>query len=277
MRLIWMCVSLLLLQSLLVGNLIYAQPTVQILLDPDIRTLSVGLEPQEIWVQAQLDGEGWHFTWKFQGFGEFQHVGTGGIYSAPEQIEEASATAIITVTATDDTGNTATDTVVLTLIPSAPSPTPLPESTVPPTPTIPPTPVPLPTRTPPPTPTPEPTPTLMISPTATPELEKIEQHLQNADAYLARKSLTTPKNANAFDEYKAVLERDPANSDAREGMYAILDRYELWAEEEYKKGNYRRTQSLYERYLFVADYMLNTLGDEEIRQKIQVVKNRLSR
>jgi hypothetical protein len=139
------------------------------------------------------------------------------------------------------------------------------------------TPLPTPTPTLTPTPTPEPIPILPASPTATPRLEMIQQLLQNADAYLARKSLTTPKNANAFDEYKAVLEIDPANSDARKGMYAILDRYELWAEDEYQKGNYRRTTSLYERYLFVADYMLSTIEEEDIRQKIQTVKTRLSR
>jgi hypothetical protein len=89
--------------------------------------------------------------------------------------------------------------------------------------------------------------------------------------------LTTPKNANAFDEYKAVLKLEPANSDARKGMYAILDTYELWAEDEYKKGNHQRTKLLYERYLFVADYMLSTIEEGDIRQKVQTVKKRLNR
>lgn len=279
MRLMWMLLSFVLVQSLSVGNLISAQPAVQLLLDPDTRTLSVGLEPKEIWIQAQLNGEDWQLTWEFQGPGDFQHVGTGGIYTAPEKIEDASVTATISVTVTDDAGKIATDTVIFTLVPSAFPPIPIPEPTSPPTPKPTPTPTPLPTPNPTSTPTPmsEPTPTPLVQPTVTPIREKIQQHLQNAKTYLERKSLTTPKNANAFDEYKAVLDIDPANSDARKGMYAILDRYELWAEDEYKKGNYRRTQSLYERYLFVADYMLDTLGEEEIRQKIQVVKNRLNR
>lgn len=271
----------LLVQSLPVGNLIYAQPTVKLLLDPDTRTLSLGLEPKEVWIQAQLNGEDWQLTWEFQGPGEFQHVGTGGIYTAPEKIEDTSAIATIIVTATDDAGKTATDTVIFTLVPSPSLSTPLPEPTSPPIPTEMPTPTPLPTSTPTvtpaPTSTPEPTPTLSVAPTATPILEKIQQHLQNAETYLDKKWLMTPQAANAFDEYKAVLELDPANRDARQGLYVILDKYELWAEDEYKKGNYQRTKSLYQRYLLVADYMLNTLKEEEVRQKIQIVRTRLQR
>lgn len=54
--------------------------------------------------------------------------------------------------------------------------------------------------------------------------KEIEALLASADADLKAQRLSSPKGANALDRYRAVLERDPANATARDGLTRIVAR-----------------------------------------------------
>ncbi len=107
-------------------------------------------------------------------------------------------------------------------------------------------------------------------------LPKKQQHLRNAERYFANSWYTTsPTGQTAFDEYKAVLKLDPDNQAAREGLHRILSRYKQRGDEEYAKGQYDRAMIFYERYVIVAEYLLDTLNDQHVRPELQYVEERI--
>jgi len=148
-------------------------------------------------------------------------------------------------TITDDTGKTAQDSVEFTLL--------TPVSPMPATPAI----------------TPSPTMTSIST------LSQIEQKLKKADEYFERRRYTTPKNENAFEIYEDILRESPTNSHAREKLRQMAEIYKTWGDNAYQQGNYTKAKSYYQRYLLVAGYMLHTLGDEKVKQKIQEVEKRI--
>ena len=165
----------------------------------------------------------------------------------------------------------------------SPPPTPTPEPTV--TPTATPSPSPQPTATPTATPSPSPQPANTPNSasrsapenesTPVPSLSDLEQHLRAAKNYFEKKAYSTPKGKNAFDEYQVVLKLDPTNRAARRGMYDILRKYKFWGDDEYKKGRLENARKAYSRYLMVAEYLLETFGDQTLEQDVERVKERL--
>jgi tetratricopeptide (TPR) repeat protein len=61
--------------------------------------------------------------------------------------------------------------------------------------------------------------------------------LQKADQYLRAWNLTSPAGRNAYDAYRRVLELDPDNAEAHEGLKKIGGRYADLADKALKRGN----------------------------------------
>lgn len=139
------------------------------------------------------------------------------------------------------------------------------------TPTISPTPSPSPTPAPTPTWTPEPT----ATPTSTPTPSQIPELLEKADQYFEQQWFLTPPESNAFAVYKEILKIEPTNLHAREKLALIMEQYKIWGDHNYSEANYNKAKEYYDRYLSVADYVLNTLHDQNIQSEYQEIQNRL--
>ncbi len=122
------------LNILLTPDNMLAQPTVNFLISPNIRTIRIG-EIQEVILTARAEGQGLQFEWNIDGPGSFEgDLKTPAIfYIPPGKIEGESAKATITIIVTDDKGRKATNSVTFTLLaPTAtliqalPTPTPTP-------------------------------------------------------------------------------------------------------------------------------------------------------
>lgn len=108
---------------------VYAQPDIELSIDPDIREILIE-QPEEIALIAEAGQEA-HYRWSLDGPGELQGelTGPGVIYIPPEELGDVVAEATVSVTVTDDTGQTNTKSVTFTLIgpvPSTPTSTPSP-------------------------------------------------------------------------------------------------------------------------------------------------------
>lgn len=66
---------------------------------------------------------------------------------------------------------------------------------------------------------------------------QVANWLQEAQDNLAAWNLTEPEGRNAYFFYKEVLNRDPDNRDARQGIADIADRYAQLAEREMQRSN----------------------------------------
>jgi hypothetical protein len=153
-------------------NSISAQPTVQLLLEPDIRTIVLGGNVAEIAIIARTDTPNVQFAWNLSGPGVLTGdlTGPGVLYLPPNNHAEIQTHAMITVTVADEERREHKENVVFTLIKPEPTPTPqaLPSPTAQFTPIL----TPVPTDTPVPTRTPN-------CPALPKELEKLQQLLHN--------------------------------------------------------------------------------------------------
>lgn len=103
----------------------------------------------------------------------------------------------------------------------------------------------------------------------------IIQLLKKADDYFERRWYTTPKDKNAFDMYKTVLSLDPDNRHAQQKIYEMTRIYKTWGDNAYNRTDYKKAKANYQKYLTVAQYITNTLGDRDIEPEIQEVRKRL--
>lgn len=106
----------------------FAQPVVEVHIEPDLRTLYLDTGIQEILLEARVSNPDVHFTWKLEGPGELlgDLDSPGNIYSLPERIQGDSAQVIITLTVTDQQGYEVTRNLVFQILPLPPSPSPPP-------------------------------------------------------------------------------------------------------------------------------------------------------
>lgn len=114
---------------LLLARIGYAQPDIELSIDPDIREIFIE-QPEEITLIAEAGQEAL-YRWSLDGPGELQGelTGPGVIYIPPEELGDVVAEATVSVTATNDAGQTNTKSVIFTLIgpvPSTPTSTPEP-------------------------------------------------------------------------------------------------------------------------------------------------------
>jgi hypothetical protein len=75
--------------------------------------------------------------------------------------------------------------------------------------------------------------------------------LEIADQQFNDKRLTTPESNNAFSTYQLILEIDPENQQAAEGLVRIVDRYKEWINTDIENKNYTRARIFLRRALRV--------------------------
>lgn len=180
----------------------------KIILNPRRTEFRVGSEPVSLTILTMGKCH-----WEMQGVGDLKNTDNcKAQYILPDKITGKSVKTLITVTTTDDNGNSATDSVTLTIIASnpvtlkfipTPAPTPVSISTATPTPTrvI----TPYPKFTPTPTPTPD------------PQIEEADRYFQKGQ-YL-----------DAEELYRQVFERDKTNKHAQRQLLEIARIYKTWA------------------------------------------------
>jgi serine/threonine protein kinase len=66
---------------------------------------------------------------------------------------------------------------------------------------------------------------------------RIAQGLTKAAGYLRTLNLTTPAGRNAYEAYRAVLELDPDNAEARRGIHKVGERYADLADKAIQRGH----------------------------------------
>jgi tetratricopeptide (TPR) repeat protein len=228
---------------LLVLENAYAKPPdVKLITSPlNIHTIDIGTERDTITIIARVDREGVQFIWDIDGPGKIEEDSPPRkiFYTPPDQINTTSAEVTIIVTATDDRGETASNSITFMLRTSTPVPTPT------------------------------------LSPSPTPLLEEIAQLLEAADEYFRDTIYTKPKDKNAFRLYKEVLRIDPANRHAREKIRKIIADYKNWGDRAYKQKDYERAQKDYQGYQLVARYMVDQLKEQSLEPEFQEVQIRL--
>lgn len=117
------------------GVVLVAQPTLTLVLDPDIRQIEIGGGVKEIGIIAEGERRGLTFAWTLDGPGRLDGDLTvpGILYVLPDSLSEISGQATVTVVTTDEHGQQATYQVIFLLNrpTSTPSPTvaPVPTST----------------------------------------------------------------------------------------------------------------------------------------------------
>lgn len=75
----------------------------------------------------------------------------------------------------------------------------------------------------------------------------IKDHLAAAEAALTAFRLSTPADDNAYSHYRAVLELDSENTEAKEGIQRIVDRYAWLIDRAIKTENYRKARVYLDR------------------------------
>lgn len=135
----------------------------------------------------------------------------------------------------------------------------------------PPTPTPKPTATPRPKRTPTPRP-----PTPTPTPSRVPELLQKADEYFGKKWFLTPEETNAFDVYKEILRLEPSNTLAKARIFEMMKQYRVWGDNNYDKTEYDKAKNYYERYMTIAEYVLQSLQDQSILSEHQKITARMA-
>lgn len=79
----------------------------------------------------------------------------------------------------------------------------------------------------------------------------LQELLARADRYFQRNQFTTPPEANAYDLYRDVLQRDPENAHAQKRIAQMARTYKIWAERAVQEGNDEHAKTFYQRYLFL--------------------------
>ena len=88
---------------------------------------------------------------------------------------------------------------------------------------------------------------------------RIPALLERAEAALADYRLTIPEEQSAYRLYQQVLQIDPQNEAAREGLREIVQRYVWLARRAFELGEYRRVEQYTERGLRLEP------GNEDLR------------
>lgn len=224
---------------------VFAAPSLVLRIIPDLQSNEILLEPQPVHYTliARVDQEDVEYLWEIEGDGTIQGdvMDRKIVYLPPQSISTETASVIITVTVTDSHGETAKDSLALTLVSEPGS-----IQTVTPTP-------------------PEP------SSTPSPEILRL---LELGDALFRRTFFLEPKEGNAFDAYTKVLQLDPDNEHARQKLREMTQHYRRWGDDSYQKNHYAKADRYYERYQKIAEYIRDHFPNQEIESEIREVQQR---
>jgi tetratricopeptide (TPR) repeat protein len=72
---------------------------------------------------------------------------------------------------------------------------------------------------------------------------RLDELLNTAEQQMQGMRLTTPKGNNAYESYQQVLELDPTNQKAKEGIANIAKKYQGMAEQRMSNGSLKSLQS----------------------------------
>lgn len=103
--------------------------------------------------------------------------------------------------------------------------------------------------------------------------EGLQELLSKADQYFYQQQFTTPPDANAYDIYRQVLQRDPENDHALERINQMAKTYKVWADRAYRQGDYQKAKIYYRRYLFLVpddqevEKLLKNMESSELTSK----------
>ncbi|PID57526.1 hypothetical protein CSB45_06775 [candidate division KSB3 bacterium] len=93
--------------------------------------------------------------------------------------------------------------------------------------------------------------------------DSLERLLKEADNYFFIQQFTTPPEANAYDLYREVLQRDPDNSHALQRIQQMTATYKRWADVAYSRHEDEKAKIFYQRYLFLGP------DDASVRQRLE--------
>lgn len=82
--------------------------------------------------------------------------------------------------------------------------------------------------------------------------QSIQSLLDTADQYYRKQQFTTPPEANAFDLYRDVLQRDPKNAHAKKRIQQMAAIYKNWSDQASRNGDVEKAHIFYQRYLYIA-------------------------
>lgn len=94
----------------------------------------------------------------------------------------------------------------------------------------------------------------------------IASMLDRGHRQIENKKLTTPANDNAFDTFNEVLELQPNNQQALEGIEKIKSRYLTWANLDIEEGKIKRAKYFLKRAIYVAPH------DQTIKQRLENIE-----
>ncbi len=100
--------------------------------------------------------------------------------------------------------------------------------------------------------------------------QNLEQLLREADLHFNAKRYLTPVNNNAYSVYQSILAIEPDNATALERIEEIKSFYRLNGERYFKKNNWKRALTYFERHNFIAP------ESPDIQQKIDICRAKLS-
>lgn len=94
--------------------------------------------------------------------------------------------------------------------------------------------------------------------------QTVDVLLEIAAEQFSKKELTTPDISNAFSTYQLILQIDPENQQASDGLARIVERYKDWINTDINNNNFRRARVFLNRAFRVApdDQDLKRLSNE---------------
>jgi len=98
---------------------------------------------------------------------------------------------------------------------------------------------------------------------------QVDRLLAAAELNYSNNQLTTPRDNNALQKYRAVLKRDPGNVDALDGINRIVEKYLAWARDHAEQGNISKARLYVARAETVdashpnIDPVVNLINDRE--------------
>lgn len=208
---------------------------VQLLTSPlNVSTLRIGEQPESVKIIARVNREGAQFEWTLEGPGALEEATPPrkATYRPPARLETETAEATVRVTVRDERGATTEQHLTLTLHAAAPA----------------------------------------APPSPLPPSQDVQQLLQQADVFFQKTFYTEPQGNNAFALYQEVLQHDPANQQARQRIQQMAADYRQWGDIARDKQEAQNARKYYRRYLKLARYLSDTLGDKRIRPELEEVQ-----
>lgn len=95
----------------------------------------------------------------------------------------------------------------------------------------------------------------------------VQTLLELANAQIDNKKLTTPADDNAFETFNLILQIEPGNQQALDGLETIKNRYYTWATLDIRDGNTKRAKYFLKRAIKVAPH------DREVKQLLADLEN----